>query len=400
MRLLCGPQEPLFKELQEGAERHPGSRLQLAVAWVNQEGAALLQDVTAPMGTVDAVVGINNAGTTVEGLLGMLSLTRSLRVLYQHPFATFHPKAYCFDAEDGGTLIVGSSNLTGGGLDSNFEASLAVELTDDLREQWEDYWKTLQEDEFCFEVASEKAVEDLYRRGHLTPEKTARRRRRRDAASSAKPDGQGKAHEPLPTKPPTRRFRPVAPAIGVPFELAPEEPEEGPTGDHGMDPEAALPELFVRTLTSNDVLKLQGERKGTFGPDLTLGARDKHPDFWGWPHLFKRVVHQLPRRERVVQVRLFSNRTGSDGFRTELTIWLRPERPGHAAEFRFTPSEVKGNKALVPDEFDTGSLVVFERKGESYNLLLVTQEDARYAEYAALLKTKRPAHRYGYGTLP
>jgi len=42
---------------------------------------------------------------------------------------------------------------------------------------------------------------------------------------------------------------------------------------------------------------------------------------------------------------------------------------------------------------------VFERAGESYNVLLVTQDDARYAEYAALLTTTRMAHRYGYGTL-
>ena len=178
MRLLGGPHEPLFKELLEAGERHPGCQLQVAVAWVNLEGAALLRDAAATAGPLDAIVGINNKGTTVEGMLELLSLTRSLRVLYQHPFVTFHPKAYCFDDGKAGTLIVGSSNLTGGGLDSNFEASMAADLSPDLREQWQDYWRALEEHEFCFEVASAEAVEQLYLRGHLISEQTARKRRR------------------------------------------------------------------------------------------------------------------------------------------------------------------------------------------------------------------------------
>jgi hypothetical protein len=41
--------------------------------------------------------------------------------------------------------------------------------------------------------------------------------------------------------------------------------------------------------------------------------------------------------------------------------------------------------------------VVFERSGEGFDLLLVTEDDLRYPDYARLLTTRRPAHRYGYG---
>lgn len=382
----------MFRELREAGERHPGCQLQVAVAWVNQEGAALLRDAATPVGPLDAIIGINNKGTTVEGMLEMLSLARSLRVLYQHPFATFHPKAYCFDDGETGTLIVGSSNLTGGGLDSNFEASIAAELSADLRGQWQKYWKALEDHKHCFEISSDDAVEELYLRGHLVPEETARERRRGSAAPSPKAGPGENIPAPLPTQPPSRRFRPSQLSVEVPFDLGPAEAEEpalGPT-----------PDLFVRTLTRNDVAKLHGEQKGTFEPDLTLGAREQNPGFWGWPDRFALVVHTLPREERTTAARLFSNKTGPAGVPIELTIWFREERPGHAAEFRFRPGGIKGDSALVPDEFDEESLVVFEPTGEGYNILLVTKADARYSEYAALLTTTRPAHRYGYGSLP
>jgi hypothetical protein len=405
LRLLGGPQQPLFDELRDAAGRHPGCRLQVAVAWVNQEGAALLKDATSSVGSLDAVVGINNKGTTVEGMLAMHSLAGSLRVLYQHPFVTFHPKAYWFDAGDAGTLIVGSSNLTGGGLDSNFEASIAADLSPELRQQWQGYWQSLEGHKFCFKVDSEEAIEELYLRGHLISEGAARRRRRGSATPAAKAGPGEDAPAPLPTKPPSRRFRPVRSTVEVPFDL---EPAEEEAGEAEAPPKAVpdpgvpddVPLLFVRTLTSNDVAKLHGEQRGTLEPDLTLGARDQNPGFWGWPGQFRRVVHTLPRDQRTTQSRLFSNKTGALGAPIELVIWFREERPGHAAEFRFRPGGLKGNKALVPDEFDEDSLVVFEPAGNDYNLLLVTQADARYSEYAALLTTKRPAHRYGYGSLP
>lgn len=366
----------------------------------------MLKDATSAVGSIEAIVGINNKGTTVEGMLAMHSLADSLRVLYQHPFVTFHPKAYCFDSADAGTLIVGSSNLTGGGLDSNFEVSLAADLSPELRAQWQGYWKNLEGHEYCFEVNSEKTIEELYLGGHLISERAAKTRRKSSATPSAPGGSGGDAPAPLPTKPPRRRFKPVRSPVEVPFDLGPEEGEtenEAPSGAGAGDTAGspnATPQLFVRTLTDNDVLKLRGERPGTFGPDLTLGARDQHPRFWGWPALFELVIRTRPRRERATKARLFSNKTGASGVAIELMFWFREERPGHAAEFRFTPGEVKGNEALVPDEFDEQSLVVFEPTGEGYNLLLVTQADARYDEYAALLTTKRPKHRYGYGSLP
>ena len=39
---------------------------------------------------------------------------------------SYHPKLYCFFTDTEATMIAGSANLTRGGLESNFEASLSV----------------------------------------------------------------------------------------------------------------------------------------------------------------------------------------------------------------------------------------------------------------------------------
>ncbi|HET8863461.1 MAG TPA: phospholipase D family protein [Solirubrobacterales bacterium] len=392
MRIVGGPQHPLFEELRNAATRHAGCRLQLAVAWVSEEGAALLRDAISPhVDEVDAIIGINNEGTTVEGMLELLSLARSLRVLYQHPFVTFHPKAYCFDDGEAGALLVGSSNLTGGGLDSNLEASLAADLSPDLRSQWRDYWRSLEEHEFCFEVDSPEAVGRLHAAGHVPLEATARSRRRAAAGPSDESTPPSGKPEPLPTRRSKRRFRPVRRSIEIPFEVIADQEEEPPSL-----PAGSIPNLFVRTLTSNDVAKLHGGA-GTLEPDLGLRAREQSPEFWGWPDLFHEVVHALPRHQRSIDARLFSNKTGVSGVPVELVIWFREARPGHAAEFRFRPARLKGDETIVPDGFDENSVVVFERDGDGFDLLLVTEDDLRYRDYAKLLVTERPAHRYGYG---
>jgi len=45
--------------------------------------------------------------------------------------ATYHPKMYLGIAREKATLVIGSANLTGGGLDSNIELSTAIEMSPD-----------------------------------------------------------------------------------------------------------------------------------------------------------------------------------------------------------------------------------------------------------------------------
>ncbi len=80
-RLVSGPAEPLFAELRDAGERHRGGRLRVAVAWSNDQGVALLLEAAGPVERTHAIVGINNQGTTVEGLLRLLGHCETLAVL-------------------------------------------------------------------------------------------------------------------------------------------------------------------------------------------------------------------------------------------------------------------------------------------------------------------------------
>ena len=272
MRLVFGPSEPLRSELQQAAHEHRGGRLQLAVAWVNEEGAGLLADATSgDLGALEAVVGINNQGTTVEGLLSLLASADSLRVLYQHPMMTFHPKAYCFDDGSSGSLLVGSSNMTAGGLDTNFEASIVLDLTPDLREQWGVFWSSLQAHPFSFLLDSHVDVEKLYKGGYISLEAQTRARRRRLLRRTRRVlEGDSQNEFDLPTQGPTRRFRSTRARVEIPFDVVEEQlelpglddldSESGNALDLTAPPSPARTRVFVRTLTANDVAKLHGAR--------------------------------------------------------------------------------------------------------------------------------------------
>lgn len=403
MRLIGGPEDPLLPELRNAANRHAGGKLQFAAAWVNAEGAGLLIDAVADnIGDLQAIIGINNQGTTVEGLLRLRQVCDELRVLYQHPVVTFHPKAYCFDHAASGTLFVGSSNLTAGGLDTNFEASVALELTPALREQWMAFWTSLTHHRFSIAITSDSDIERLYKGGYVAVEATTRALRRRTLRRTRRViEGEAEETYDLPTAPPSRRFRSTGLTVEIPFDVVeePVEPAEDVEGDD-LPTAPTGPRVFVRTLTPNDVAKLHGEQSGTFEPDLGLAARNDDPDFWGWPDAFTEVIRQLPRLERSEEVRLISRNTDPSGIEIELMIWFREERPGHAAEFRVRPGPISTVRTAVPADFDVTSLVVIERQGESFRLRLVTSQDIAYDEYEAMLSVVRPAHRYGYGHRP
>jgi len=403
VRFVSGPDQPLLAELRAAAEGHSGCAFQAAVAWANDEGVALLLDATVThVESCDFVVGINNQGTTVEGLLRLLSVGRSVRVLYQHPRLTFHPKAYFFDDGSSGRLVVGSSNLTAGGLDTNFEASVVLPVTEEVRSGWGTYWRSLSEHQYSMVVATDSDVERLYRGGYVIPEAAARVQHRRASRRLREfLEGQGAEQVELPTAAPTRRFRHSRPAVDIPFDVI--EPAPGAEAEE-VPRHAGAPSgegrraVFVRTLTPNDVAKLHGDQSGTFEPDIGLVARDEDPDFWGWPNEFERVIRTLPRDEREVDVRLYSRVTGSDGIPIRLVIWFREAREGHPAEFRISPRPISEVRSAVPEDFDIASLLVVQRAGKGLDVHLLTPEDASYDEASALLSVVRPAHRYGYGS--
>lgn len=405
--LAVGPDIPILDVLSRLAGEYRGGRLRLAVAWARLEGAAWLSTVARQRLSVSAIVGINERGTTVEALLHLHETCGELGVFFKHRSQTFHPKAYCVD--NGGrppsraTLFVGSSNLTRGGLLTNFEASLVATLHPRSSKgdraalrQFDDAWDRLIGSEFYHPIHEIGDIERLYRAGYLSTENALRWQRRRETKREA-------PLRDLPTSPPPRGPRPPRVLIEIPFPLATDEqPSEAPAEE--VDPSDVAPladRFFVRTLTPNDIDKLHGRQVGTFEPDLGETARDRYPSFWGWPTSYRTVTRILPRDEWEASGRLLSSQTGPNGAHVTVMLWYRPEREGHAAEHRLRIGPISTVRSVVPPGFDTESLVIVEREPPDatydFTIRLLTKTDAGYADYRTHLTVSRPRHQFGYG---
>lgn len=408
MHLRLGPSSPALREIATAAERHAGGQLRVIVAWAREGGVCHFVDaIDAYDLRLNMIIGINDRGTTVEALLRLQRESESLSVFYKHPRQTFHPKIYWFQggrsAANVSSLIVGSSNLTVGGLITNFEASLVTELGNEGEPSDEDVlrcvdaiWNELAGSPFTHTISGPDDIRRLYESGYVAFERTilaeSRRARRRPSPTGG-----------LPTAPLPRIQPPDAARLAIPFQPGPRDMPQVPDRPDA-DPVGEPPfadRFFVRTLTPNDVAKLQGRTPGTFEPDLGQTARDRYPAFWGWPDNYDEIVRQLPRLEWDAGGRLFTSLTPRDGVAVQVMLWYREARPAHAAEHRIGLRPIGLIRESVPADFDGRSLMVVERATEDLDydfvVRLITTTDAGYGDFVAYLTEERPQHRYGYG---
>ncbi len=102
-------------------------RLTIVVAWARYRGLlrlkAKIQAFRARGGKLAVIVGIDEGGATRPGLLGVLQNADEAHIFHDPGGGTFHPKVYLGEGSERAVLVVGSSNLTPGGLYRNVEAS-------------------------------------------------------------------------------------------------------------------------------------------------------------------------------------------------------------------------------------------------------------------------------------
>lgn len=111
--------------------------LRIAVAFVSRQGLAMVE---APLSTalkagalVEFLIGLDMRSTEPEALHALLELSRKGDNVEVYCFASlspagiYHPKLYLSKSGDAVTSIVGSSNLTEGGLRKNVEVNILVE---------------------------------------------------------------------------------------------------------------------------------------------------------------------------------------------------------------------------------------------------------------------------------
>lgn len=107
------------------------TKFQAFVAFANEAGVQSvlpdIQGLTARGGFAHVFLGVDLQGTSKEALECLLSASIPASIVHSRNSVTYHPKIYTFEGPDYCAALVGSSNLTGGGLDQNIEASLFVE---------------------------------------------------------------------------------------------------------------------------------------------------------------------------------------------------------------------------------------------------------------------------------
>lgn len=150
LSVLDNRQKVVYQVLSDGIR--VSNDVRIAVAFVSQSGYNLLAEAISQSlslgGKIELLVGMDLQGTEPEALEAIytLSKTNSCVSLYCYsalePATVYHPKLYLLRRDEDVTAIVGSSNLTAGGLKKNTEINLAVVGTthdDVVAEMYESY---------------------------------------------------------------------------------------------------------------------------------------------------------------------------------------------------------------------------------------------------------------------
>lgn len=105
-------------------------RVIVSVAFVNRSGVELLEaQLKKHSAKTTAFIGIRNAITSTQGAKCLLKLGVSLFVVDTGSRSVlFHPKVYLVKGDSCARLVIGSANLTTGGLNNNIEAGFAIKL--------------------------------------------------------------------------------------------------------------------------------------------------------------------------------------------------------------------------------------------------------------------------------
>jgi len=155
--------------------------LNIVVAFAKNSGVLRIKDSLENFrkrgGVVNAYVGVDLGVTSYEALTALLLCTDSLNVVHSEKGQTFHTKIYQFLGEEKGIIVVGSHNLTGGGLWTNFESSAHISLdmsnSEDiemLRAQ-EDYFNSLASlNDSFMPITTSDDVNKLLQNGYIDKE--------------------------------------------------------------------------------------------------------------------------------------------------------------------------------------------------------------------------------------
>lgn len=351
-----------------------------AVAFVKRSGMNhLLNELRAfaARSQVRMAVGVDLGGTSLEGLSALLDCLEgqgNIWVVHNENGSTFHPKLYLFKSRDRAEIIVGSGNLTEGGLFDNYEASIAVSLN--LADAEDQAFLAQVEavlDGYEDETSgtsirlTRDTLDRLTVEGYLPPEAYSRRAEEGApelAPEEDEPDAGLFERVPVPAPPrvPARAAAATAPApVGGGAVVAPAAP-------------AGQASVFYMTLMRTDAGTGQttaGTQRRSPEVFIPLAARDFAPTFWDWPTGFAADATEAGKLDRFGVQMLIGTATES------VTMTYFP----HRHEFRLRSEPLRSAGAI-------GDILRIEKtdgsRGYQYIATVIPQGTAQYA--AALAK--------------
>jgi HKD family nuclease len=368
-----------------------------AIAFVKQSGTKHIKEAVddfSRRGRVRLSVGIDVGGTSAEGfsdLLEALDARGDIWIFHNAGNPTFHPKVYLFKNDQSADLVVGSGNLTEGGLYTNYEASMRMRL--DLRreehvailreaEEMLDFF-CLEQEGLCYKLDG-KLLERLVADGEVPTE----------AQSREVEEGRGKKTEAAAAK--TSIFKRVAvPAAPARPREAPDLPEEAYAEEEvvvEVPPPAAAQagnyKVFLMTLQRTDV----GVGQTTAGTSrrspeifIPLAGRDADTDFWGWPGQFVEDASRPGKMDRFgVKMRI-----GTTIIDVNMMTW--PVKH----DFRLRSESLRSAGSV-------GDILRIERAdgkgGFTYYVEVIPQGTTQYDDYLPLCvnPVRNSAKRWGY----
>lgn len=373
-----------------------------AVAFVKRSGvqyvSEAIQDFVRRGGYVRLAIGIDQGGTSAEGLSDLIEIVGDRGQIWivhdSDRYVTFHPKLYLFRGTDRALLIVGSGNLTQGGLYTNDEAivlcsldlsipahSLVVEQALAALAQWCDPQSR------TVHALSRELLLTLIEGQYVFPE--ARTRTEGDPSSDRVSEEANsvtqreQAGHVLFGRRPGRRH-PRRTAVHEP-----PSPSEIPT--HGRHaPQYVSGMGFAMTLMRTDVGVGQttpGTSRRSPEVFVPLRARDTNPAFWGWPDQFT----EDPRRPGKWDRRGVLMRMGNRIISVNMMTWPIKH------DFRLRCESLRSSG----DVGDILSILTSQDSGYSYDVVVLragTPEHERYLQKCVHAVPGRSSRRWGYFT--
>lgn len=367
-------------------------------------------------GKINLSVGIDHLGTSKEALEDLaqsLKKTDSLTIVHNEIASTFHPKVYLFSTKNKAIVFIGSGNLTEGGLFTNYEASVFLELdlskSADLifyesivatLDNWAD--KSLGT---CFEFSS-RLLNKLVVNGYI-PIEALSVKSQTTAAGSA--NGQSSTRKKLFSSRKIHRAPRVAPRSSLrnpasakqaalpstkPRPAQPASPVK-PSSSSSNPPTPVLPSQAITHSISGFVMTLQNTDVGvgqtTKGasrrsPEIFIpikAVRDVAPQFWGWNSAFK----DSPTKRDRANVKM---RIGSQNIEVNMMSWKVK------SDFRLRSEALRSSGSV-------GDILRIEKVnaaiGYDYYVEIIPQGTTLFATYYALCTTVvggNSKKRYGY----